>query len=367
MKKLHTLLIVLISLCWIGCEESDDIQFVENGMTNPVIVSPSEAITLSKDALSNKVFTLVWNDAELDTPTVLTYTVEMAAAGTEFATPVLLGTTAEHFISVTTKEFNDAAIEAGLTPGEEGAVELRVMSSIGSATGVPLFSESVTFYTTPFTTGVPQLFMVGAFQAYYGKSAWTPTEAIEMNYVGDGTTQLFEAYCKLGAEDGFKFITEAADWSVVDGNYGTIGGVQDGTIENAGTSSDIKGGVEGFYYVQVDIDNLTYQLIQMDWGIIGNATPSGWDGETAMTYNFEDNQFMITQDLVEGEMKLRSKNTSNAIFGSDEDWKYNVGDSGADAVATDSGDGNFAITTGNKTIVLDIQFNGVATTEITNN
>ena len=367
MKKLYILFLVSISILFTRCNESDDIQFVENGTTNPVIISPSESIILNEDIVDNKVFTLVWNDAVIDTPTTVTYTVEMAAAGTEFNNPIILGVTNQHFLSMTAQEFNEAALSAGLNADEEGAIEIRVISTVGTNNGVPLISEAVTFYTTPFSNSIPQLFMVGAFQAYYEKAAWTPTEALEMKYIGDGTTLVFEAFTKLATDDGFKFISAAADWETLSGNFGTIGGIQDGTLENSGTSSDIKASSDGLYYVQVDIDNLTYQLVPMNWGIIGDSTSFGWDDETPMTYDFTENQFSTIEDLVDGQLKLRSKNTGNAIYGAGEDWKFNVGNSGEEAVASDTGDGNFEITAGNHTITLQLGFDGAATVVITKN
>ncbi len=367
MKQLFAYILLAFTILCIGCEESDDIQFTENGGTAPTILTGSESITLNKDLEGTKALTLVWEKAEIDSPTPITYTVELAAAGTEFATPFNAASTTETFVTWTVEEFNAAVIQAGLEPGIEGAVEARVISAIGSTGSIAQFSDAITYFATPYTNKAPELFLVGAFQAYYGRNAWTPTEAFQMNYIGDGSTQIFEGYIKLGADDGFKFISAAADWGTLDGNYGTIDGAQDGNITNDGGSSDVKPGVAGLYYVQVDIDNLAYQIIRMDWGIIGAATPLGWDGETAMTYDFDANQYTITTTLVDGEMKLRSKNTSNAIFGADEDWKFNVGDSGDEAVAADTGDGNFAVSAGNYTISLGIGIDGKATTGITQN
>lgn len=41
-------------------------------------------------------------------------------------------------------------------------------------------------------------------------------------------------------------------------------------------------------------------------GIIGSATPSGWDSDTDMTYSIENRCWTITTDLTDGEIKFRA-------------------------------------------------------------
>lgn len=63
---------------------------------------------------------------------------------------------------------------------------------------------------------------------------------------------------------GFKFAPERS-W---DGSYGV--GETEGTISTAG--GDINA-LPGFYYVKVDMTELTYELVETTWGLIGDATP----------------------------------------------------------------------------------------------
>src|SRR5690606_2275855 len=116
----------------------------------------------------------------------------------------------------------------------------------------------------------------------------------------------------------------------------------------------------GLYYVRVNIDAMTYQAVKMNWGIIGDSTPVGWNGETAMEYDFASNTFGITTPLTAGELKFRDSATGNLIYTSDGDWKFNVGNSDP-MVAYDVNAPNFAITAGNYTLGLSIGFDGTAT------
>ena len=352
-----------MTLIW-SCESDDD-QVIAQGLIGPELVTPNTALELTEEAENIPAFTLVWNDADYDVNTQINYTIEIDNSGNDFTEPVIAGVTSERIFTWTVKEINDVALGKGLTAGEAGALEVRVKSALGSENFDEIISDVIILTVTPYEAAVvpvggPKFFMVGNFQKYYEATEWTPTEAIRMKHVGATDEDLvFEAFVKLDEGDGFKFINDALDWSELESNIGTIGGAQDGNLENSGGSGDIKAPETGLYYVKVDIDNLTYQLAKMDWGVIGDSTPGGWDGETAMTYDFENNKFTISVGLVDGQLKFRAKNASNVIFGDGEDWKFNVGT--GDPIPADIGDGNFDITNGNFDIEFALDFIGNVT------
>ena len=83
----------------------------------------------------------------------------------------------------------------------------------------------------------------------------------------------------------------------------------------------------------VDINDLNSSLgTQSDWGLVGNATPNGWDGPDLEMYQTGSNQFAVYADLTAGEMKFRYN----------EDWGQNYGDNGADGTL-DGGGSNIPI------------------------
>ncbi|GGB85686.1 hypothetical protein GCM10007424_27200 [Flavobacterium suaedae] len=349
---------------------TDDNQIVIEKSTDPVLMSPDDGgvVTLTPSTADNAAVTFVWDHAAYSENTEINYSVEIALAETDFAEPVELANTTNRFASVTGGNLKTKLMsETGLNVAEDAeqvVIEARVIASLGDNSDLPMTSNSITL-TIVFASGgegptEPALYMVGAPQAYYELDAWSPANAIPMRYIGDGTTQVFEAYVKVGAADGFKFVNAQADWGDIDGNYGTISGAQDGNLENSPGSGDIKIAEtdgDGFYYVWVDIDNLTYEAVKMDWGIIGAATPSGWDAETPMTYNFAENKYSITVTLITEEMKFRSKNTGDAIY--NDQWAFQVG--ADDTVVYNTGAGNIAVTAGETTIDLEIGFDGTAT------
>ena len=108
-------------------------------------------------------------------------------------------------------------------------------------------------------------------------------------------------------QNGFKFTT-AQDWS------GTNYGADFDTAPNAGNIVITE--EAGFYQVDVNLSEKTYTLTPFTIGIIGNATPKGWAGDTDMTYNPEERCWELKNvELTDGEMKFRHTN----------DWSLNWG------------------------------------------
>lgn len=57
-----------------------------------------------------------------------------------------------------------------------------------------------------------------------------------------------------------------------------------------------------------------------NWGIIGSATPTGWDSDTNLDYDLATKIYYITMPLIEGAFKFRL----------DDSWADNYGDDGND-------------------------------------
>jgi len=366
MKNITRSLIALFAILSISCNTDDveDRPVITLGDA-PVLSAPegNNTYVLSVENAASQIERFVWTSASFNQDVAIIYTAELDKAGNKFANPQSLGTvTGANQLSVSVESLNTAVLAAGGESFVAGEFEVRVKASVND-TFTPLYSNVATVTVTPYIAIPPKLFLVGNSQQYYGLNAWDNTTAMEMRYIGNGTTKVFEAYVKVGLDSGnpagFKFIGEQGTWD--NGNYGTVGGVQDGNLENSGSSGDIKVGATdgpGFYYIQVDIDNMKYKSIKMDWGIIGDSTPGGWDNETPMTYDFDSNTFTITANLTAGELKFRNKAAGQFIYSAD--WKFSTGNSDP-KVAYDVNAPNFPVTAGSHTIGLSIGFDGAAT------
>ncbi len=281
MKNISKSLIALFAILTFSCN-SDDVEGRKTitGIDAPILLAPEEgnSYTLSLETAANQAERFVWTEANFGQDVAINYEVQLDKVGNEFANPQSLGAVISGTqLSVSQGTLNGAVLAAGGEAFVESVYEIRVAASVNN-TFEPMYSNIATISVLPYVAIDPELFMVGNVQGYYGLSEWTPTTAMKMRYIGDGTTKLFEAYVKVAAGNAFKFISAQADWGTLEGNFGTIGGAQDGNMENSGGSGDIKvAEVEGsgLYYIQANMDNLTYKAVKMNWGIIGNSTPGG--------------------------------------------------------------------------------------------
>ena len=146
-----------------------------------------------------------------------------------------------------------------------------------------------------YSVGKPILYMAG------DANGWKQIDVLNSN---DGVN--FTGYMYLN-QNGFKFSTQP-NWD------GTNYGADFDTAPDAGNIVITE--EAGFYQVDVDLSKKTYTLTPFTIGIIGNATPKGWDGDTNMTYNPEERCWELKDvTLTDGEMKFRHTNDWNLSWG----------------------------------------------------
>jgi len=152
-----------------------------------------------------------------------------------------------------------------------------------------------------------------------GYQGWNPESANQLSSKNNDNT--YEGYIYFpDANSEFKF-TLGPNW---DNNFGDNGG--DGTLDQNG--DNLKVAEAGFYKVNVDLNALTYTLLKTTWGLIGSATPNGWNSDQDMTYDPAEGAWRIQLNLVAGEIKFRAN----------DDWGLNYGDSGANALLDEGAD-----------------------------
>ncbi|BFM43312.1 hypothetical protein CFS9_19530 [Flavobacterium sp. CFS9] len=239
MKNIYRILLAFVGVLTVSCN-ADDVQDrpVIEAATAPVLLTPKSdfSIVLQNTNAANAATTFVWDDAQYNgTHTVVTYSLEMAAAGTNFKTPTVVATTTDKFKSFTVADLNSACLNAGFAPFKAAQIDVRVKSSLGTTGSVSQVSNFYTITATPYP-------------------AWP------------------------------------------------------------------------------------------NWGIIGSATPNGWnDPDTNLDYDLSTKKYSYVGPLTVGEIKFRL----------DDSWGTNFGDDGND-LTLDAGGANIPITVaGNYTIVID--------------
>jgi hypothetical protein len=149
----------------------------------------------------------------------------------------------------------------------------------------------------------------------------------------------YEGYVYFADENTeFKF-TSQPDWGGT--NYGDGG--EGGILSDDGGAGNLKITEPGYYKLNVDLSVLpfTYTAVATDWGVIGSATPGGWDNDTDMTYDPETGIWSVTLDLIDGAFKFRANDGWDINLGGDlNNLSYNGSD--------------IPITEGNYTITLDL-------------
>ncbi|SMD37954.1 SusE outer membrane protein [Reichenbachiella faecimaris] len=268
--------------------------------TPPVLTSPaaSSATSIDDSNLSDQ-FAMAWDAAEFSSAGDVTYVIEAAVAGTDFATTAILGKTTETSLAITNEALNYYVV-GNLGQNEATAVETEIrIKAITSTT--ELMSEVISFtVNTLDATEKGVLWTPGSHQG------WDPSTAGTISQVGD---HLFEGYMYFAEGAGFKF-TSNPDW-----DHTNFGYESDGVLTKDGTKDGLS--IEaGYYKFKVDTSALTYEAVQVtSFGLIGTATVGGWDTSTDMTYDPDANTWSITTDLVVGALKFRADN----------DWAINYG------------------------------------------
>lgn len=171
-------------------------------------------------------------------------------------------------------------------------VDVTTAAVLKNGTAVQVLG-SVVQNETPLKT--PDVDANGYFILGDGANGWKQTEMLAST---DGN--YYKGFMYLN-NNGFKFSTET-NWD------GTNYGAGFSTAKDAANMSLPDGYTEGYYQVELDLAAKKMTLTAITTiGIIGDATASGWDASTPMTYD-KDSHTWVLKDatLKAGELKFRA-------------------------------------------------------------
>lgn len=161
-------------------------------------------------------------------------------------------------------------------------------------------------------------------------AGWTPANAISMKMMEPGVYETYQYITVDGS--GFKFVPTTAGWD------GDLGAHKTKTGSLAQTDEDnLTVTKDGFYRVRTNMNDFTYTVVETAWGIIGSATPGGWDTDTNMTMTPAKGEYTWQTDitLTAGDIKFRANDA----------WTINLGDNGANGSLEYDGS-NIAVSAG---------------------
>ena len=160
------------------------------------------------------------------------------------------------------------------------------------------------------------LYVPGAYED------WKPASAPQIGSV-TGSTVRFEGYVNFAGtgEQPFKF-TNAPDWTHT--NFGKGNG---NTFSTDGQADGLTVPSSGYYELTADLTKATWSATKTTWSVIGNATPGGWEKDTAMTYDAEKQLWTVTLAMkVDGSFKFRANNAWKIDFALDTNGKLQYAD-----------------------------------------
>lgn len=173
--------------------------------------------------------------------------------------------------------------------------------------------------TYSFSLAFDQLYTPGNSNGWSQTASQILTTNDYVNYSG---------YAFLNGE--FKFST-APNWDGI--NYGSTG--VEGQLTNDGGAGNLNAATAGLYWLNVNIANLTYKATLCNsYGLIGDATPGGWNADTNLTPSADFLVWTGTVELKEGAFKFRANGGWDINLGGD---MQNLTPGGADIASPGAG------------------------------
>lgn len=295
-----------------------------------VVTASVPELVLDVNDPAGEVQLLTWEAARLGYNETVTYAVSMSYNGGE-AIEVAKDLT-DPSCTKTVDEWNELVVAAGAP--ETQAVEVQFVVTAFSETypdGVP--SAPITVKVTTYKATYPSHLVITGTNKQMSQST--------------STKGLFDCYVNLEGSGNVSFKLLDPDSQM---EYGS---------DDAQTATDDKGNVvtsgtfggngnitvpAGLYRISADLKFNKLQIVKIEsMGIIGSATPNGWDSEIPMTYDAAANTFSVVTTMAkDGEYKFRANNN----------WGFAIDNKGD---FRDGGDNyKFEKETGEYKIILDL-------------
>jgi hypothetical protein len=311
-----------------GCENDGEIVTM---LSNPIAPTLQTLPNLTLERVNGtQMLEFVGTPVDPGFTASATYYLDACAAGTDFADPVVVYSGIEaKSIKISVSDLNGILLKkfpADATTSVDFRLRAVLVVDAGTSapgTGTNTFSyasavknASVTLY------GLPRLDLIGSGMDQKVESA-----------LGDGT---YTGLVKLNTANPF---------TLLDPDAGTSYGGAAGALSVNGPA--IVPERTGWERLNVDVNAMTYEISEYRIGLVGSATPNGWDTpDQPMEFDPATGTWSITVNLVDGEIKFRLNNA----------WAWNLGYRPG---GTDPGDlfhngDNIAVTAGNYTITLTI-------------
>jgi len=288
---------IFIYLTFIGligllfsCEKEGTKAILMDNPVSPTLVTVPD-LTLKRTSGLN-ILEFVGTAVDPGFQASVTYYLEAAAKGTNFQNPILILSDKQDLsMKIAVSDLNGILLKY-LAADQLTSLDLRIRSVLSLSSGTGSFVYSSPVKSADATTyGLPRL-----------------------DLVNSGVTQKVESALGNGVYINFVKLDATKPFTVKDPDAGTIYGGKTGVLSVNGTA--ISAPASGWYRLTVDTKGLTYKLESYMIGLVGDATPNGWNApDSKMDYNAATGTWSIRVTLIAGGFKFRLN----------DDWAWNLG------------------------------------------
>jgi hypothetical protein len=298
--------IAIIGFLIISCEKDED-QAILNEVSQSKLSSDKATVVLSEEIASNAAINFTWQKSQFNTAIVPTQQIEFTIKGQDFKKSVSsdFGNDAISG-SVTHAALNALMFNLGATADVVNSIQARLKTSAGSDI---FYSNIIELSLTPYTPNpdliYPKINVPGSYAGAAGYVNWEPTNS--PNLFSPGKNSEYRGFIYVAAPlSEYKFTINEA-WTGDKGDDGTFTGKLVETGE-----ANVKAVTAGTYYIKADWTANTYSSIKAGFGIIGDATPTGWATDTDFVYNPATKTFVINS--------IALNSTGVFKFRANDDW-----------------------------------------------
>ncbi|BFO67157.1 SusE domain-containing protein [Chryseobacterium sp. KCF3-3] len=309
MKNLFKILaLVFTGLIVFSCEKDED-QAVINETSAGKISADKSAIVLNELNANDAIITFTWTKPTFNIAVVPNQKVEFGIKGDGFKKSATIDFSNDMTSgSATHAAMNAAMFAIGAVPDVVNDIEVRLKTSVGSAA---FYSNVIALKVTPYTPNpdlvYPKINVPGAYAGAAGYANWTPSNS--PNLFSPEKNDKYRGFIFIKDASGdngkYKFAINQ-DWPGNKGDDGT----NTGKLKLDG--SDIVPAAAGTYYMKVDWAANTYSAVLANFGVIGDATPTGWGSDTDFVYNPATKTYVINS--------IALSNTGVFKFRANDDW-----------------------------------------------
>ena len=307
--------ILITMICFSSCKKEGTQFELHDGQFPAALTASANSVALSFANENDSVIKFDWPAVSFGENPIVSYTLQLdipsdttASNNWANAKNYPIDKSVFHF-GFTGRILNDLFGSLGLVPGSTHDIVFRIKADVNQSNGAastvkPAYTNTVAASITSYE---PNLYVPGDYQG------WDPGAAPVFTPVS-GRPGMYEGYINItaGGQQYFKF-TNAPDWNHT--NYGDGG---NGTFDTNGNAGGLSVNGPGYYELTADLNANKWTATKTTWGIIGDASPGGWNNDTEMTYDPTTQVWTATLNMIHnGSFKFRANNAWSIDFGID--------------------------------------------------